>query len=167
MVVKKTGIAPSCNWRLSQDLSAAQFQTCASHFQAGCSFFFFSDKLLLLSNHLKRRLALPTLNASEQFVTACDQVFIKTLFYSGDRARDLGQVKTADIALFPVTVVFSLITSGGKTLQDRASNLFGLRRHPNSACCLVRAIEEYVAFARRLGVSLTHSPYRPKRVRCW
>ena len=132
----------------------------------GVPFFFFSDKLLPLSNHLKRRLALPTVNVSEQFVTACDQVFFKTLFYSGDRARDLGQVKTADIALFPVTVVFSLITSGGKTLQDRASNLFGLRRHPNSACCLVRAIEEYVAFARRLGVTLTHSPYRPKRVRC-
>lgn len=75
--------------------------------------FFFSDKLLLLPNHLKRRLALPTLNASEQFVTACDEVFFKTLFYSGDWAGDLGQVKTADIALFPVTVVFSLITSGG------------------------------------------------------
>ena len=106
--------------------------------------FFFSDKLLLLPNHLKRRLALPTLNASEQFVTACDEVFFKTLFYSGDWVGDLGQVKTADIALFPVTVVFSLITSGGKTLQDRASNLFGLRRHPKSACCPVRAIEEYV-----------------------
>ena len=80
----------------------------------GVPFFFFSDKLLPLSNHLKRRLALPTVNVSEQFVTACDQVFFKTLFYSGDRAGDLGQVKTADIGLFPVTVVFSLITTGGK-----------------------------------------------------
>ena len=75
---------------------------------------FFPDKLLLLSNHLKRRLALPTLNASEQFVTTRDQAFFKTLFYFGDRAGDLGQVKMAEIARFPVTMVFSLITSGEK-----------------------------------------------------
>ena len=43
----------------------------------------------------------------------------------------------------------------GKTLRDGASNLFRLRRNPNSARCPVRATEEYVAFARRLGVSLT------------
>ena len=51
---------------------------------------FFPDKLLLLSDQLKRRLALPTLNASEQFVTARDQAFFNTLFYSGDRTGDLG-----------------------------------------------------------------------------
>ena len=62
---------------------------------------FFPDKLLQLSNHLKRRLAPPTLNTSEQFVTALDQAFFKTLFYSGDRAGNLGQVKTAEIARFP------------------------------------------------------------------
>ena len=75
---------------------------------------FFPDKLLLLSNHLKRRLALPTLNTSEQFVTTRDQAFFKTLFYFGDRAGDLGQAKMAEIASFPMTMVFSLITSGGK-----------------------------------------------------
>ena len=35
------------------------------------------------------------------FVTALDQAFFKTLFYSGDRAGNLGQVKTAEIARFP------------------------------------------------------------------
>ena len=65
------------------------------------AFPFFPDKLLQLSNHLKRRLALPTLNTAEQFVTALDQAFFKTLFYSGDRAGNLGQVKTAEIARFP------------------------------------------------------------------
>ena len=48
---------------------------------------FFPDKLLLLSDQLKRRLALPTLNASEQFVTARDQAFFKTL--SLDEKTDL------------------------------------------------------------------------------
>lgn len=43
----------------------------------------------------------------------------------------------------------------GKTLGDGTSNLFGLWQHPNSTLGPVKAKEEYVAFARRLGVSLT------------
>ena len=97
----------------------------------------------------------PTLNASERFVTARDQAFFKTLFFSGDRAGDLGQLKTAAIARFPDDNGFLLNRIWGKTLRDGASSLFDLRWHPNSALCPVRAIEEYVTFARRLGVSLT------------
>ena len=81
---------------------------------------FFPDKLLLLSDQPKRRLALPTLNASEQFVTARDQAFFKTLFYSGDRAGDLGQVKTAEIARFPADNGFLLNPIWGGTLRDGA-----------------------------------------------
>ena len=88
---------------------------------------FIPDKLLLLSDQLKRRLALPTLNASEQFVTARDQAFFKTLFYSGNRAGDLGQVKTAEITRFPDYNGFLLNPIWGETLWDGASNLFGLR----------------------------------------
>ena len=56
----------------------------------------FPDKLLLISNYLKKRLALPNLSASEQFITAHDQAFFKALFYSGDRAGDLRQIKSAE-----------------------------------------------------------------------
>ena len=61
----------------------------------------FPDKLLLLSNHLEKRLTLPNLSATERFITARDQAFFKTLFYSGYRAGDLGQLKTVEIARFP------------------------------------------------------------------
>ena len=113
---------------------------------------FFPDKLLLLSNHRKRRLPLPTLNASEQFVTTRDQAFFKPLFYFGDRAGVLGQVETAEIARFLMTMVFSLITSGEKPSAMVPRTCL---QHPNSTLCPVKAKEEYVAFARRLGVSLT------------
>ena len=54
----------------------------------------------------------------------------------------------------------------GKTLGDGASNLFGLSQHPNSTLCPVKAKEEYVAFARRLGVSLTQGYlFRPTNLK--
>ena len=43
----------------------------------------------------------------------------------------------------------------GKTLRDGASNLFGMRRHPNPTLCPIGAIETYVAIARELGISLS------------
>ena len=108
------------------------------------------------------RLALPTLNASEKFVPASDKAFFKTLFYSGDRAGGLGQVKTAETARFPDYSGFLINYIWGKTLRDGASNLFGLRWHSKSAPRPVRAKEEYVTFAGRLGVSLTKGySFRP------
>ena len=94
LVVKEIGIAPS-SWVILQlttqiylkQVTGEQFQARVTPKKAP----FFSDKLLLLSNHLKMRLALPTLNASEQFVTASDKAFFKTLLYSGDRAGGLGR----------------------------------------------------------------------------
>ena len=114
----------------------------------------FPDKLLLISNYLKKRLAMPNLSASEQFITAGDQAFFKTLFYSVDRAGDLGQVKFAEIARFLDDSGFLFNHIWGKTVRDGASNLFGLRRHPNSTLCPVRVIEEFVACARKLGIGL-------------
>ena len=61
----------------------------------------FPDKLLLLSRHVEKRLLLPNLAPSELFILARDQAFFKCLFYSGDRAGDLGHVKTPEIARFP------------------------------------------------------------------
>jgi hypothetical protein len=61
----------------------------------------FPDKLLQLSRHLEKSLLRPSLPPSEVFILARDQAFFKALFYSGDHAADLGQVKTAEIARFP------------------------------------------------------------------
>ena len=44
----------------------------------------------------------------------------------------------------------------GETLRDGASNVFGIRRHPNPELCPVKAIETYVAVASVLRVSVTN-----------
>ena len=55
----------------------------------------FPDKLLLLSQHVEKRLLLPNLAPSQLFILARDQAFFKCLFFSGDRAGDLGHVKNS------------------------------------------------------------------------
>lgn len=115
----------------------------------------FLDKLLLLSCHLEKRLLLPSLTPSEIFITARDRAFFKTLFFSGDRGSDLGQVKTSEIARFPDDNGFLFNHIWGKSLRDGSANIFGMRRHPNSTLYPIRAIETYVAISRELGIILS------------
>lgn len=115
----------------------------------------FPDTLLLLSRHLETRLLLPNLSPSEMFVVARDQAFFKCLFYSGDRAGDLGLVKTPEIAHFPDDSGLLFNHIWGKTLRDGSSNLFGMRCHPNPALCPIRAVEMYVAVSREIGIDLS------------
>ena len=109
----------------------------------------------MLSRHLEKRLLLPSLSPAEIFITARDQAFFKALFFSGDRGGDLGQVKTSELARFPDDKGFLFNHVWGKTLRDGASNLFGMRRHPNPTLCPIRAIESYGAIARELRISLS------------
>jgi len=89
------------------------------------------------------------------FVLMRDQAFLKTLFFSGDRAGDLGQVKTPEILRFPDGDGLLFNHIWGKTLRDGSSNLFGIRRSKYPDICPVRAIDLYVAFAKRIGIDLT------------
>jgi integrase len=115
----------------------------------------FPDKLLLLSRHLEKRLLSQNVPPCEVFITARDQAFFKCLFYSGDRAGDLGLVKMAEIARFPDDSGLLFNHTWGKTLRDGSSNLFGMRRHPNPSLCPVKGIEMYVAIAREIGIDLS------------
>ena len=108
-----------------------------------------------LSHILDKKLLSDKLSSIEMFVLMRDQAFFKTLFFSGDRAGDLGQVKTPEILRFPDGDGLLFNHIWGKTLHDGSSNLFGLRRNKNPDICPVRAIDLYVGFAKRIGINLT------------
>ena len=135
-----------------KEVTAEQLQAPVAPKQASPIFL---DKLLLLSRHLEKRLLLTSLTPTDIFITARDQAFFKTLFFSGDRGGDLGQVKTPEIARFPDDNGFLFNHIWGKTLRDGASNIFGMRRHPNPTLCPIKGIETYVALAQELGISLS------------
>jgi len=114
----------------------------------------FIDKLSSLAHVLEKRMLCPALTPSELFVVARDQALFKTMFFSGDRAGDLGRAKTIEIARFPADDGLLFHHVWGKTLRDGGSNLFGIRRHPNPLVCPVRAIETYMAVAHSIGIDL-------------
>lgn len=64
---------------------------------------------------------------SQLFVLIWDQAFFKTLFFPGDRADDLGRVKTQELVYCPQKegLLFKHVLT--KTLCDGTSNLFSLK----------------------------------------
>ena len=115
---------------------------------------FFVDKLTRLAEHLQRSLV-SVENNIERFIIARDQAYLKTVFFSGDRPGDLGQVKTAEILRFPNDDGFLFNHIWGKTLRDGDQNVFGIRRNPQTIICPIRGIEVYMDIARQIGIDLT------------
>lgn len=114
----------------------------------------FIDKLMAIAHVIEKRLLSASLTPSDIFISARDQAFFKVMFFSGDRAGDLGRVKTIELARFPADDGLLFNHLWGKTLRDGGSNLFGIRRHPNPLVCPVRAIETYLAISQSIGVDL-------------
>ena len=115
----------------------------------------FSDKVLLLARYFDKKIAEPTLSPTDTFLLTRDQAYFKTLFFSGDRGADLGQIKTREIARFPDDQGLLFNHIWGKTLRDGGSNVFGIRRHPNPTLCPIKGLESYVATCRELSIDLS------------
>lgn len=113
----------------------------------------FLSKLSLLARYMSRKIAELSVKPSGLFVLARDQAFFKALFFSGDRGLDLGMVRTEEILRFLQDDGLLFNHVWGKTLRDGASNVFGIRRHPNPEMCPLKAIETYVAVASELQFS--------------
>ena len=58
---------------------------------------FFLTDLVAVAEHICSRLKEPGLTPKQIFILARDQAFLKVLFFAGDRAADLGRVKTKEI----------------------------------------------------------------------
>ena len=114
---------------------------------------FFLTDLVAVAEHICSRLKEPGLTPKQIFILARDQAFLKVLFFAGDRATDLGRVKTKEILYFPQKegILFNHIFT--KTLRDGSNNLFALKRcESNNIVCPVTAIEVYVSICDLLKV---------------
>ena len=94
-------------------------------------------------------------SSSQLFILTRNQAFFKTLFFAGDRAGDLGRVKTQELLYFPRKkgLLFNHVLT--KTLRDGTSNSFSLKRYTKDLpLCPVKAIEIYISVSELLGISL-------------
>lgn len=115
---------------------------------------FFVDKLAQLASHIDKSLASDRLTGSQRFILARDQAYFKAVFFSGDRPGDMGQVKVPEILRFPNNDGLLFNHVWGKTLRDGSSNVFGIKRNPQTAICPVHGIEQYMAIAEELKIDL-------------
>ena len=116
--------------------------------------FFISD-LAAVSAHIGSRVNKKDVSSSQLFILTGDQAFFKTLFFAGNRAGDLGRVKTQELLYFPRKkgLLFNHVLT--KTLRDGTSNLFSLKRYArNLSLCPVKTIEIYISVSELLGISL-------------
>ena len=75
----------------------------------------FVDKLAILSDLLDRQLEACQTDPIEMYILPRDQAYFKTLFFSGDRPEDLGQLRTNKI---PMMMGYSLATHGEKRFVE-------------------------------------------------
>ena len=111
--------------------------------------------LAVISQHIGARLLQSSsLEPSQIFVLARDQALFKALFFAGDRAADLLQLKTGDILCFPDNSGFLLNHIWTKTLRSGDRHVFAFKWGSNKMVCPVGGLELYVRICGLLRIKL-------------
>lgn len=91
---------------------------------------------------------------SRIYILARDQALFKALFFAGDRASDLLNLKSVDIRRFPDNSGFLFHHVWTKTLRSGDTHVFAFKRGSNKQVCPVTGIEVYFALCSSLGIKL-------------
>ena len=93
-------------------------------------------------------------SSAQLFVLARDQDSFKVQFFGGDRAGDLGRMKTKEILYFPKKKALLFNHTLTKSLRDGTSNVFALKHHADSSVCPLTAVEVYISLCDLLKISI-------------
>ena len=115
---------------------------------------FFLQDLVFLSSEITKRMNIHVCSSTQLFVLTRDQAFFKVQFFGGDRAGDLGQMKTKEIPYFPEKKALLFNNTLTKSLRDGTSNVFALKRHADPSVCPVTAVEVYISLCDLLKISI-------------
>jgi hypothetical protein len=114
----------------------------------------FLDKLQTLAKHMLGLLQQQGLGAISLYVVSRDLCFFTLVFFSGDRASDLGRALAREALFFPDKSGILFNHTFGKTLRGNAVNTFAVRRCPTPEVCPVRNFERYIAICKLIGIRL-------------
>lgn len=113
------------------------------------------NDLLVISEYIRALLLhSSTLRAIRIFMYARDQALFKALFFAGDRAADLLQVKVSDVLRFSDNsgLLFNHVWT--KSLRSGDANVFAFKRGSNPLICPVRGLEMYFDVCKLLRINL-------------
>jgi hypothetical protein len=79
---------------------------------------------------------------------------VSIFFFSGDRASDLGRIKTCEILQLPEGNGLLFRQTFGKPLRGQGENVFALKECANQAVCPVTNLRLYVTLSKRMGIHL-------------
>ena len=114
----------------------------------------FFDKFFRIVTHIRSLLQGPQISPIERYIFSRDLAFFVLSFSSGDRASDLGRVKTVDVLRNPDGKNVLIHQRIGKTLRGKRTRVFPVRQCENPAICPVRNLEFYMELCKASGMSL-------------
>lgn len=128
-----------------------QAQAIVTPKQAGPLFF---DKFLALCNSIKASLLQQDISPTTRYIYARDLAFFCLDFYSGDRASDLGRLKTSDVICLPDQESLLFCHTFGKTLRGKHTHMFAVKPSSSPSSCPVANLKLYVLLCDRMRINL-------------
>ena len=118
----------------------------------------FIGELVALCQVITDKLHSPGTDPVHLYIHARDLACFKLHFLSGDWLSDLSHIKAAEILRFPNDkgILFNHVF--GKTLWSGDSRVFAVGRHPNTAICPVKALDDYISICTGLKISVHSGP---------
>ena len=115
----------------------------------------FLDKFQKLVRHLRFVLQDPTVPPTARYIYARDLAFFTLSFSSGDRASDLGRVKTVDVLEDSDGKNLVIHQRIGKTLRGRKTRVIPIRLCSNPVICPVKNLRFYVQYCRAANIDIS------------
>lgn len=115
---------------------------------------FFFDKFKSLCSYLRRQALSSDLTPTSRYLYARDLAFFSLDFYSGDRASDLGRVRTKQVLSLPDKQGLLFKHTFGKTLRGNDVHTFAVRACSDPAACPVTNLFLYVHLSDAMGINL-------------
>ena len=115
----------------------------------------FFDKFLALASHIKASLLQPGISPTSCFIYARDLAFFCLDFFSGDRASDLGRLKTHDVLSLPDNQGLLFRHTFGKTLRGKHTHTFAVKPFPSPSCPIAN-LKLYILLCDHMHVNLRH-----------
>lgn len=105
--------------------------------------------------YLRQLLLGNNISPSERYIYARDLAFFSLDFFSGDRASDLGRIKTVDVLKHPDGSSLLFHQRVGKTLRGKTSRAFAVEQTANPAICPVRNLQFFVELCNSMRLDLS------------